>query len=366
MLFGPTLPSAFAQAESLADWPAKAKAGGFAEQKAQRSPFSGLAEAMRTGQWADATNDPQEFADYYQKQIFPWITHSDKRGQREDVVIKLHNDFGRLAKFPDSPVRDKLIDITLESMAPIAKDGKEHPAARESALLAIGEVKSPKAVPVLMEIIRGKDMNQMLKVVAMADLVQLAEQRVLAADPAAADSVVKLMAMAAPIKKPNDGWRWMRGQAADILGALGSSANKAPDALLAVMADDDLPLIIRGKAARALGKLKYEGNLPDAKVYVQTFAQYGSDALADNLPGESRRIWAVCEDFLKGLDPLMTKGTPSKSAHDIHDAMDELKRTAAKPKAAAAGEDKPQYPSEEDLKPAIAKARKVLEAAAKK
>ena len=109
-----------------------------------------------------------------------------------------------------------------------------------------------------------------------------------------------------------------------------------------------------------LGKLKYNGNLPDAAAYTKTFAQFGSDALAENLPGESRRIWAVCNDFLGGLDPLMKQGSPPKTAHDIHNAMDELKRTASKPKAGGG------YPSEEDLKSAIATARKVLDAAAKK
>ena len=233
---------------------------------------------------------------------------------------------------------------------------------RKTRLLAIGEVKSPKAVPVLLELIKSKDLHPMFKVVAMADLVHLAEEKVLA-DEAVADPVVKLMVMAAPRKIPNDGWRWMRGQAADILGAVGNAGNNVPDALLTMMADEELPLIIRGKAARALGKLKYNGNLPDAATYTKTFAQFGSDALADNLPGEARRIWSVCNDFLGGLEPLMTQGTPPKTAHDIHNAMDELKRAAAKPKAG--GADEHAYPSEEDLKPAIAKARKVLDAAAK-
>ena len=359
MLFGPKLQSAYAQAESLADWPATAKAE--QPKKAVRSPFSGLAEAMRTGQWRDPANDPQEFTDYFQKQIFPWITHADKRGQREDVVIKLHNDFKALGKFPDSPVRDKLTDITLQYMAPIAKDGKWQPSVRENSLLAIGEVKSPKAVPVLLEMIKSKDLHPMFKVVAMADLVQLAEQSVLA-DPVVADTVVPAMVIIADGKRfpSNDGWRWMRGQAADILAAVGNAGNNAPDALLTMLADQDLPLIIRGKAARALGKLKYNGNLPDAAAYTKTFAQFGSDALAENLPGESRRIWAVCNDFLGGLDPLMKQGSPPKTAHDIHNAMDELKRTASKPKAGGG------YPSEEDLKSAIATARKVLDAAAKK
>ena len=60
------------------------------------------------------------------------------------MVAKLRSDFNRLAG--DSPVADKLTEITLAYMLPIAKDAKWHPSVRENAILAIGEVKSPKAV----------------------------------------------------------------------------------------------------------------------------------------------------------------------------------------------------------------------------
>jgi HEAT repeat protein len=357
MLFGPTLPSACAQPESLADWSTKAKADPTPVDK--KVAFPGLSTALRTGQFENAGDD-QRFADLYDKRVFPNITNPKTRGESQDVVVKLRSDFKMLGKFSDSPVRDKLEDITLEYMTPIAKDGKWQPAVRENALLAIGEIKSPKAVPVLLEFIKSRDQHPMFKVAAMAGIVRLAEQGVLAG-PSVADPVVPVMVIIADGKKvpSNDGWRWMRGQAADILGAIGSTGKKGevPAALLAMVADEELPLIIRGKAARALGKLKYD-NLPDAKNYVQTFAQFGSDALADNLPGEYRRIWAVCDDFLGGLKPLMTSGAAPKLAQSINDSVDELKRLASKPKSGGG------YASEEELKPAVAKARKVLEAAA--
>ena len=97
MLFGPKLLSAYASAESLADWPAKAKAE--QPKKAVRSPFSGLAEAMRTGQWRDPATIPRIYR-LFPKANLPVITHADKRGQREDVVIKLHNDFKCSENFP--------------------------------------------------------------------------------------------------------------------------------------------------------------------------------------------------------------------------------------------------------------------------
>jgi hypothetical protein len=366
MLFGPRLPSACAQADSLGDWTTKAAGKGFADPipPNKKLTFGGLNAAFSTGQFENQGDD-QLFADYYVNRIFPYITDPKFRGQREDIVTRLHSDFNRLNKFPDSPVRDKLADITLDYMSKIATDGKWHPAVRESALLAIGEVKSPKTVDLLMKLIKNKDLNPMFKVAAMADLVHLAEQGVLA-DDAVAEPVVTLMAMAAPIKRPNDGWRWMRGQAADVLAAVRSvgKSGEVPAALLNMMADEDLPLIIRGKAAHALGKLKFDGKLPDAALYTKTFAQFGSDALAENLPGDARRIWAVCNDFLGGIDPLMQQDAVPKEARDIHHAMDELRKVAMKPKTGTA--DERVYPTEEELKPALATARKTLDAAAKK
>jgi hypothetical protein len=366
MLFGPKVPSAFAQPESLADWSTKAQAEKPIPSD-KKVKFNGLAAVFRSGQFENQGDD-QLFANFYEKRIFPYITDPKKRGEREDVVTKLRNDYKALAKFSDSPVRDKLTDITLEYMVPIAKDGKWQPAVRENALLAIGEVKSPKTVPVLLDLIANKELHPMFKVLALADLVHLGERDPLRPkeptvldDPQIAAPVVPAMLAFVRLSRPNpsDGLRWVRGQAADVLGEIGSSQGEVPTALLAMVADEELPLIIRGKAACALGKLKYNGNLPDAATYTKNFAQFGSAALADNLPGEARRIWAVCNDFLGGLEPLMTQGAPSKTAHDIHVAMDELRKAASKQKAGGG------YPSEEDLKSDIAKARKVVDAAAK-
>ena len=66
--------------------------------------------------------------------------------------------------------------------------------------------------------------------------------------------------------KKDDGIYWMRGQAADVLADLGStgSKNEVPLGLLSLLEDKDLPIPLRCKAARALGKLKYGGNPPAA------------------------------------------------------------------------------------------------------
>ena len=152
------------------------------------------------------------------------------------------------------------------------------------------------------------------------------------------------------------------GKQPNVLGAIGSvgSDGKVPDALLAMVADKELPLLQRGKAARALGRLKYESGLPDSNTYAKAFASFGSDALADNLPGDARRIWAVSRDFVDGLAPL-TKASPTpKVVNDMYDAMKKLLNAASKMKPGAIA---PRPPSEEELKPGITAAKGVLDAA---
>jgi hypothetical protein len=370
---GPAPPSAYAQPESMTGWSTKGYADPIKPDTTVK--FGNMSEVFRTGQWVDPTNDPQQFADLYEKRLFRKITDLKTRGNpKDDPVIVLRSHIGRLAKFPGSPVFDKLVDVTLDYMQPIATDAKWHPAVRESAILAIGEVKSPKAVDALLELLKTKDLHPMFKVAAMAGLVHLAEQGVMAPPPVAAP-VVALMVSCANAKpnSPPDYLRWMRGQAADVLGAIGSVGNgEVPAALLTIVADKDLPLAQRGKAARALGRLDYSGGLPDAQKFVQPLTEFGSDALAENLPCDARRIRTVARAFLGdpagasggkkdagALGPLLEQSNVPKVVQQMRAAMDELLvATTVKPG--------PIVPSEEKIKPAVVKARAVFDAAAGK
>ncbi len=352
-----------AQADSLADWQAKSYAGPI---PVEHATFAGYNYAMRTGQWQDPGDQPL-FDNYYQKQVFPQITHLDSRGTKLDPIKVIHDHFRQLEAHP-GPVSQELANVTLKYMPTIATDPKRHPAARENAILAIAEVKSPEAVDALMKLIQDRKLHPMFKIAAMAGLIHLAEQGVLA-NPAVAAPVVTLMESYAGISRqnPSDGLRWVRGQAADLLGEIGSLGNdgKVPEKLLSMVRDKELPLVQRGKAARALGRLKYNGNLPDANIYVNAFSSFGSDALADGLPGDARRIWSVSRDFVEGLNPLVKSGSVPKAAGDMYNAMETLRKAASKVKPGEL-DDKPRLPSAEELKPAVAKAKAVLDAAAKK
>ncbi len=371
-----TAGSARAQTDSLADWQEKAKGNGYAEPlKTEPAQFTALGAALHDGQWANQGDD-QLFADFYQKRIFPLITHADTRGQRNDVVAKLRSDFNRLSAKP-GPVLDKLIEITLGYMQPIAKDAKWHPSVRENAILAIGEVKSPKAVDALVELLKTRDLHPMFKVAAMAGLVRLAERDPLhptetnvLEDPQVNPPVVALMVICASANQANapDYMRWMRGQAADVLGAIGSvGAGKVPVALLTMIADKQLPLMQRAKAARALGRLDYTNGPLEADKFVQPLAEFGRDALAENLSGDARRIRSIALAFVGdsvgapsgkkdagALGPLEQAGAPG-AVKQMRAAMNELLAAA-----------KSKLLPEEKIKPAVAKAKAAFDAAAGK
>ena len=100
-----------------------------------------------------------------------------------------------------------------------------------------------------------------------------------------------------------DGIRWMRGQAADVLAELGSIGpqGEVPPALLTMLNDKDLPIPIRSKAARALGKLKYDANPPAAGPYLTALAEFACDALSSDQPASRARVRAVSHDVEDGL-----------------------------------------------------------------
>ena len=103
------------------------------------------------------------------------------------------------------------------------------------------------------------------------------------------------------LPNPSDGLRWCADKRPTCWARSAASADgKVPNALLTMVADKELPLIQRGKAAQAVGRLKgMQGNMPNSDTYIKAFASFGSDALADNLPGNAKRVWAVSRDFVE-------------------------------------------------------------------
>ncbi|MEI8373817.1 MAG: hypothetical protein WCJ35_13395 [Planctomycetota bacterium] len=298
-----------AQAQSsVAGWPNRED---FTVLPSKDVKFNTRHTVLKRGTF-ESDEEEQKFAEYYNQSLFPNVTKSENRlSPKDDVLAKLRNDFKSNERAEDKQVFNKLTDLTLDYMSKITKDGRYHPVARVNAMLAIGEVNSPKAVDILLATLGDKNQIDAVRVAAMSDLAHLAAQTQSSlSNPDAAQPVIVWMAkiVRAPIPKNAraDGISWMRGQAADVLAILKSTGpqNEVPSALLIMLNDKDLPIPLRSKAARALGKLKYEGNPPAAGPYLTALAEFASDALSSDQPANRKRVRLVARDVEEGLKPF--------------------------------------------------------------
>ena len=151
--------------------------------------FTDRGRVLRAGTFADA-DEEAKFAEYYNRSLFPNVTNpANRQSPRDDVIAKLRIDLKVCERSPSQQVFNKLADLTLDFMSKIAKDGQYHPAAHVNAMLAIGEVNSPKTADFLLAALADPKQIDAVRVVAMSDLVHLAGQSGLS-DPAVAQPVI--------------------------------------------------------------------------------------------------------------------------------------------------------------------------------
>ena len=308
---------------SVAGW---AERTGYPQLTSKAVGFTGRPAVLSRGMFA-STEEEQKFADYYNLFLFPSVTwydppnrqlpKEDPAAKRDDVITKLRSDLKSCEKPAQKQVFDKLADLTVAYMTEIAKDVKYHPAARVNAMLAIGEVNSPKAVDALLATLRDPNQIDAVRVAAMSGLVRLAGlgTQSAMASPATAGPVIERMVRIVSVRIPEnaraDGIRWMRGQAADVLGDLRSAGSGVPEALLIMLNDKNLPIQLRSKAARALGKLNYGGNPPAATPYLTALRDFGRDALGSDQPVNQGRVRLVARDVLDGVKPFASSDLPN-------------------------------------------------------
>jgi len=350
---GPAQQSARAQ-NSVAGWPDK----NFAQEQPKPVRFDTRATVLRNGKF-DSDEEEQKFTEYYTKSLFPNVTwyKPPNRQAQSDVIAKLRTDLKACEGRPEQQVFNKLADLTLAYMTKIANDGQYHPAARVNAMLAIGEVNSPRAAQVLLDAAFGRGKVFALRVAAMAGLVRMAGpsgRGVLLSDPDFERSVVTKMVTCVGLKNRDDGIFWMRGQAADVLGDLGDPQEGVPAALLAMLNDKYLPIPLRSKAARALGKLKYGDNLPAAGPYLKALAAFADDALGSDQPVDRARVRLVVHDAEDGLKQFAKSPNDQDFSNELKKILQEIDKET---------EDKM---TSEDLKTSINKAKESLDSLLKK
>jgi hypothetical protein len=289
---------------SIAGWPDQS----YQRIKSQPVAFNNRSAVLRAGTFAG--DEEKKFEEFYTQSLFPNVTNeANRQSPRDDVVLKLRSDFRICERAAANQVFDKLVDLTLDFMAKIAKDNQYHPVARMNAMLAIGEVNSPKAIDLLLATVADNSQLDAVRVAAMSDLIHLAGQSAMASPEVAQPVIKRVKTLAGFHTKdgPRADWiRWMRGQAADILAALGSTGtdNDVPSALLVMVSEKELPIPLRCKAARALSKLNYGGNPPAATPFLVGLVELARDAFSSDQPADRGRVRQVARDVLDGLKPF--------------------------------------------------------------
>jgi hypothetical protein len=344
--FGPAPQSARAQ-NSVAGWPDRE----YKQVPPKVVPFNTLVSVLKAGKFEN--DEEEKFTNYFNQQLFPNVTNPANRQSRDDVIAKLRIHLKACETRPEQQVFNKLTDLTLAYMTKIAQDGHYHPVARVNAVLAIGEVNSPKAAKVLLDTAFGKGQVFAVRVAAMTGLVRMAgpSGKGVLSDPGIAPLVLTDMLALFHTKTKNDGIYWMRGQAADVFAELGNVGPKGevPDVLRTMLKDKDIPIPLRSKAARALGKLNYD-NLPPADEYLAALAQFADDAFSSEQPADRGRVRLVVHDVEEGMKPFAKAPNDQALSDGLQKALKAI-RTETEDKM-----------TPDELKDAIAKAKKSLDA----
>ena len=353
---GSTPRSAQAQ-NSVAGWPERED---FKQEPSKVIPFNTRATVLRNGTFA-SDEEEQKFTDFYKLSLFPNVTwyKAANRQSANDVIVKLLADLKACEPRQDRPaqVYDKLADLTLAYMTKIAGDDQYHPVARVNAMLAIGEINSPKAAQVLLATALNSKQVFAVRVAAMTGLVRMAGpsgRRVLS-DPVIAPMLAQKMVAFVKYHAPkrDDGICWMRGQAADLLADMGDigSQGEVPPALLTMLNDKDLPIPLRSKAARALGKLNYGDNQPAAGPYLAALAEFARDAFSPDQPADRGRVRLVFRDVEDGRKKFASSTRPNDQGliSGLKKTLDDLNKETA------------DKMTPEDLKASIKKAKDSLD-----
>lgn len=234
-------------------------------------------EILRNGRFNDQA-EQQLFDGYYRSYALALWSVPENRDRLADYRRRLSLD---LRNYRSGPIHAHLNSLVLGYMTNLAKpdpaQGNFHPATRVNAMLMIGELNEveaatptatpkplPQALPVLVDAVKDPQQSDAVKVAALVGIARHAEfggvnspeQQTLVAE-----ALLGLIRANVPAGLGAAGQCWMRAQAAEVLGELGSVGDRGAvaDALAAMVADGQLPASTRSAAAKAMGQLNYRG-----------------------------------------------------------------------------------------------------------
>ena len=288
--------------------------------------------------------EESDFEKYYKGFSFPRWTAPEYRSRQpwnghleiqKDIIGEIRRELNDAEKAPDKQVYQKLCALVLEYMVPLAKGTDYHPLTRYNAMAAIAELNVPEAVPAFVDAINDPKQSDVVKVTAMIGLIRHANPKLVGiTDAETLATVTKAMTTVAEAPVPDgdkaDGVRWLRGQAAEVLGLLGSPGRNGAvaTALLKMIADPRLYLSQRVKAAAALGDLNWSGASMSAGPCLEALGGLAVDVVAVERQGSPsrRRVVGNAQNVLAGLKAAdaLAKADEKKLADGLRAAVEPL------------------------------------------
>jgi HEAT repeat protein len=268
---------------------------------------------LKAGVFANQAEEDR-FAEYYKKNLFPRWTDWEKirpEQSSKDLINVLRRDLDTASKAPEQQVFQKLVELTLAVMPKLAKSKDYHPATRYSAMLMVGEVNTPEAVPMLVDAIKSADQLEAVKAAALVGLIRHANPETpgmsgitdAGEQKQVVDALLALVAQPIPEGPKGDGARWMRGQAAEALGLLGLPGPNGAvvDTLTKVCDDPALSIAQRCRAAQALGRLNCGGTAVNVGPSIDALGRLAYDVLSAEKEPNHGRIKGNLQYVLAGL-----------------------------------------------------------------
>ncbi len=301
--------------------------------------------------------EEEAFETYYRRYFLPRWTQPSNLALLPQFRRELRNN---LLSGRTGPPHSRLNAIILDYMGKMAS-ANVHPAARVNAMLIIGELNEvepvragdapvaiPDAIPVLLNAIEDPDQIDPVKVAAMVGIIRQAQFGRLTPESTLAiqRAMIRLAgSVGAPARSP-DGHAWMRVQAVKALGLLRSAGENGGVArlLATLVADEQLDMLVRSRAATALGQLNYTGAAGvNADEVIAALGRLAADSIRadtdsfdDDPDSFSRRrlkarLVAVHHGLLgdddeqsRGIAPLATRPEEQKALSAIRGNVEEL------------------------------------------
>jgi hypothetical protein len=252
---------------------------------------------LTAGKFGDG--EQKIFDEYYQNYALPrWSLVKDINDlpkERKELRLQIQ----KKSVSNSTAVHDHLNELVLESMKKLAT-GDFHPAVRINAMLMIGELNRveattsekaeplPEALKFLIAAAENAKFPDWLRVEAIVGILRHASLGIQEDESRVAVSAAMLRLAVAdlPTGPTAAGCAWIRAQAIEILGVLGSlGQNDAVfNAMLKSVADDKLPSFVRCEAADSLGKLNYSSAAAIKPVETAiVLGDYASDVCKEEL-----------------------------------------------------------------------------------